>query len=566
MPRFARLGRVVPVLAVVAALAGCAGVPTSGSVHVGRAVVAAGGGDIEDIRAFPSGPLAGLDPSGVVTGYLDALVDNDSNYRIARGFLAPGTEWNPATHLTLYDANSEAVTQAGPTIVDVHLTRVGVVDARGFFHVAPGPIDERFDLVRQSGQWRISHLPSGVLLSTSDAQRALQHLSLYYLNQAGTRLVPVPVLVQFDQPGLATTLVRAVVAGPPERLAPAVQTAAPSGTDLVGNVPIDPNGVADVNLAGSVQQLPAGQLQRLSAQLTWTLRQVPGVTGLRLLDNGTALADSGLDALQPIRSWAQYDPDTAVPSAGAVLAHDGGTTGLGRPVPSAFVRPGLVAPRLSADGTIAAAVRIGRARDHLEIGSASGVLRSELAALRLSAPAFDPQGNVLVVVGRRSGTVMREVTTAGAITRVVVPRQLLDEGIAALAVSPDGSRLAMVVGPPGDTSLVVATLSSGHDEPVVSGPVTLLGGTHDVSGVAWPRDDRVVTTVAHSARRRAVVEVSVDGYGPHILTTLGLPRLPTQVAGTPGQPILAGAAGAIWSLVQRRWQQVSIGTDPSYAG
>jgi hypothetical protein len=552
--------------ALVAAVAGCAAVPTSGSVHVGRALLPVGGPDNEDVRAFPSGPLVGLTPTGIVAGYLGALVDSDSNYAIARLFLAPGTSWNSTSGITLYDEDSQRITLVGERLVEVHVTQVGVIDSRGDYRVAPRSIDVRFRLVRQSGQWRISHLPSGVLLSTSDAQRSLQSASIYYFNRSQTRLVPSPILVPPDQPGLATTLVGDLLGGPPRPVAPAVVSAVPTHTDLVGNVPIDRNGVAEVNLAGDVQQASALQLQRLSAQIVWTLRQVPSVTAVQLLDNGTPFTDAGVAGVQPIGSWTQFDPESPPTGSGALLSRHGTVAGLGRPVPTSLAGRDLQQPAVSADGATVAALSRRGGRTTLFVGSSLGSVTARLSLGQLSAPAFDPEGNVLLVSGSGPQATVIMVPRHGQPRLVSVSPELQERGISQLAISRDGARIALVVGPVGQRSLVVAALSVAHNALVISGGQEVISRAQDAAGVAWAGANELVTTVRRGAQHRAVVETSVDGYRPHVVTSVGLPDVPIQVAAAPGQPLLAGAAGAIWSLADRQWHRVSTGSDPSYAG
>jgi hypothetical protein len=548
------------------ALAGCAAVPTSGSVHVGRALPAGGGLEPNDIaHVVASAPVSGMSPKRIVTGFLNSLVDSDGNYAIARLYLAPGAVWHTASGTTLYE--STTTVRVGPRTVDVAVARVGTVDARGNYRVAPGTLHARFTVARSDGQWRISHLPPGILLSTSDADRTLQPAVIYFFNRAETRLVPDPVLVPPDEPGLATTLVHELVDdGPSRELAPAVYTAVPHGTGLVGTVPIDGNGVADVDLAGSVQQVTTGQLQRLSAQIVWTLRQLPSVTAVRLLVNGGPLSVSGAALVQPIGSWPEFDPEAPPTSHGALLSDQGLVAGLSTAVPAALISRGLEAPAVSADGVTVAALRTTGKRATLLVGPSSGPLRPRLRAAAISGPVFDPDGDVLVVKGVGTAARIVEVTATGQVRRVLTPRSVRTAGISEVSVSRDGSRIAMDVGAPGRQALLVGALTLAHGVLAIRAPNVVIPSSARVSGVAWAGASEVVTTVQESADRRAVLETDVDGYEPHTVSTAGLPKDPTQVAAAPGQPVLAGAAGAVWMLSGARWQRVSPGGDPSYAG
>ena len=80
-----------------------------------------------------------------------------------------------------------------------------------------------FDLTKVDGEWRIEDLPQGLLLSQSDVDRAFRSFSVYFFNPAFETLVPDPRMVPVIGPGLATTLVRRLVAGPSDWLQPAVE-------------------------------------------------------------------------------------------------------------------------------------------------------------------------------------------------------------------------------------------------------------------------------------------------------------------------------------------------------
>jgi Lipoprotein LpqB beta-propeller domain/Sporulation and spore germination len=545
-------------------LASCAGVPRSGSVHVGRALPAIGGQE-PSARVIASPPVAGMTPARIVTGFLDALVDTNGNYEVARLYLAPQTVWHTPTETTLYDQRSSA-RSAGAHVLGVTLGRVGTIDLRGNFRVAPATLHVHFTMIRSEGQWRISHLPPGILLSTSDAARTLQPSTIYFFNRAQTRLVPEPVLLPPDEPGLATTLIHELIDGPNRSLAPAVVTSVPNGTALVGNVPIDSNGVASVDLQGSVQQESAGQLEQLSAQIVWTMRQLPGVTGVRLLVAGVPLSAAGVARVQPIGSWPQFDPATPPTSRGALFVEDGRVVGVGATVPASLAAHGLESPTISADGTTAAALRASGHRTTLLVGPAAGTLQPRWTAPSIVSPAFDALGDVVAVVGLGARSKLIEVPVEGPVRQVSIPAALRAQGISAVAISRDGSRIAMVVGPAARQALVVGSLTSVDGVLAIGSSSLVVSGGHDVYGVAWAGASELLTTVRQSTHRREVVETGVDGYQLEELPHTGLAPDPTQVAAAPGQPTLAVAGGAVWMLAGSRWGRVATGRDPSYAG
>jgi hypothetical protein len=146
-----------------------------------------------------------------------------------------------------------------------------------------------------------------------------------------------------------------------------------------------------------------------------------------------------------------------------------------------------------------------------------------------------------------------------------LPASLDGVAVHDVAMSPDGTRLALVVGAPGATSLVVATVAGWAAAPDLTEQQTLLPGSAAVAGVAWPSAGQLVTTVA-IRHRRLVVAVGTDGYQANQLTESGLPADVDHVAASPGQPTLASSPTGTWALGSGRWRQVSTATGASYAG
>jgi hypothetical protein len=221
---------------------------------------------------------------------------------------------------------------------------------------------------------------------------------------------------------------------------------------------------------------------------------------------------------------------------------------------------------VSADGSVVAALRPGHGSVTLLGGPAAGPLHDWLTAPRISALSFAPGRVGYAVAATRSGRerVLR-ISPNGTVTPLHLPPSLRDDEVQAVAVSPDGSRIATVAGPPGAGELLVGMLGVLHDRPAVRGLRVVLPATRDVAGVAWARATEIVVTAAGSGRR-VLVETPPDGYQPRTLPTSGLPNQPRQVAASPGQPVLAGANGAVWALSDSHWVRLSTGHDPSYAG
>ena len=233
-------------------------------------------------------------------------------------------------------------------------------------------------------------------------------------------------------------------------------------------------------------------------------------------------------------------------------------------VPPALTHQRIVAPARSADGGVVAGLRPGR--QQLVVGGLTGPLRVRATAARLSAPAFDPAGDVFVAASSPIGEQIIEVPASGPARRVLLPAAVRGKLIDDLAISRDGSRIALVVGPPRDAALEVGTISSLPDHPTVHDLSPILPFARGVAGVAWLSASEIVTTARSQPGHRSVIDVSIDGYQQQVLPTAGAPPAPRQVAAAPGQRVLISANGGIWSLSGSAWARRVSGTDPSYAG
>ena len=195
----------------------------------------------DGIRVLPAPPQPGM--SQVVARRRLPARDGRRGRQLQRCPRVPGARGRPGTprrERTLYNQAGLLLTRsrvdrgrdAGPC-------RRDALEPRRLHLAARANLVRRFTMVRQAGQWRISRPPPGVLLATVDAQRSLELESVYYLNSSGTALVPDQILrAAPEQPGTATTLMRALLSGPPAPLSSAVTTALPAGTRLLGNVPV----------------------------------------------------------------------------------------------------------------------------------------------------------------------------------------------------------------------------------------------------------------------------------------------------------------------------------------
>jgi hypothetical protein len=593
MSEVRRLGsRLLPML-LAAALAGCATIPTSGPVRAG--------GDLglqraED-RVAPIGqpPAKGASPEDIVLGFLQSNADFVNDHEVARKYLtaAARQRWRPQAGTTVYDQVAAPLAvrpSADGTDVAVAGAEVGRIDAAGSFaRSAPDrTVTRDFGLQRVDGEWRIDRLDDGLLLPLTEVGETYRQLSLYFLGPSGHTLVPDTVLLP-GVPGLTTKLIDRLLRGPTASLRGAVTTAIPPGTGLeVSSVAVR-GGLATVRLDSSALQADDDAREQLSAQIVWTLKQLPEVRQVRITAGGDSPLLPGVSEEVNHDPWPTYDPDDlpATPSAYVVgpPAHAGQ---IGRYLDGSFEpAPGgagtgaihLRSPAVSLDATRLAAVSTDGRTVYVGPLARDGRLEARISGTDLSQPSWDP-GKNLWVVDRATGQLWyladgankpREVSVAslGAAGRPV-----------AVAVARDGARVALVVGSGRQARLrLLAVRRTETADPTVTGGVEVslaeprdpLPDLRSVRDVSWA--DATTLAVLGSRAGAPVIPYYVDTDGYDVIEGEPVPEPLTITAASPPRqsqenPLIVGTAdGRLLQFTSGSgWQPIGLGSDPAYPG
>ncbi len=267
--------------AVVLALAGCSGLPTAGPVNPGLPADAEAGNP--DFAFQPDSPQPGATPEEIVDGFIRAGTGPgaDGNWSVAREYLAPGSEWDPRSGVTVDRPGDREFTAPSEGQVLLTLAPVANVDDIGSYAES----EERSTTVpfqlalQEDGEWRITEAPDGLILDTSQFSTVFRRASLMYFDPTAQFLVPD--VRWFPAINVATYVTDALVDGPPAPwLAASVVTAFPESVSLRPSVPVE-DGVAEVVLGTAAVELSADTLSRMQAQLTATLRTV-GVSSVAM--------------------------------------------------------------------------------------------------------------------------------------------------------------------------------------------------------------------------------------------------------------------------------------------
>jgi hypothetical protein len=574
-------GRVVALLVatvtLASALTSCttvtssftAQVPTQGPIEQGEQV----GVNREDqfIRVIARGPRDGMSENQVVQGFLDASASFDGNHAVARQFLTPAASatWDTNAGVAVYDGAPSLIEQGQSVVVSA--VKSGDISTNGRFTVSDGSSELRevFGLVKQDGEWRIDSVPEGLMLSQSDVDRAFRSFPVYFFNPTFDMLVPDARMVPVIGSGLATTLIRRLLAGPTEWLQPAVRTGFPDGVRLnIDAVPIE-GGVARVDLTANARKADDTTRQAMSQQIVWTLKQLPDVQAVDITAGGQPLLVPGAPSPQPRDSWPQVDPNGMPPGSSGYAAR---TDGVVRLIPDGVrLVPGsagagtisLVDIAVSLDsqsvagidpngavwkGRLSVGAPLIRIR---EAGSPTGLTFDRSSGVWL----VDPSLGLITVAGDGDYT---PITVSGLGRRTTL--------IAAIP-SRDGTRAALMVRSGPRTGLllgrVVRTLG-GAASITIDEPIRVESTLAEVVDVAWTGADTLAVLGSESAGSLQAFEIDL---ARGTSTPRGTPEAPVSLAAAPGLPTLIGAAdGLIYEAAGGAWTERVRGTSPTYPG
>lgn len=313
------------VLALAAAcalvLAGCSSLPSSGPVTSFERDIP----DAESLVLKGYGPVAGSAPDILVRDFLRASAAGLSDdFQVARSYLTDRAKaaWRPESQVQIYsDDQTPLVTGDGNTVsVSVGVGAVVTPDGSYEGQATAAKTTLEYKLTSNAqGQWRIDELPDGVLLSQSSFHAVYTQVSVYFLAPDYRALVPDRRWYPLRR--LESHLMQALIEGPSSDIAPAVVSAIPEGARLPLQQVSVTAGTADVELEGEYLVSP-DQQEALKWQVTSTLAQVPGVTEVRVNNNGMSLDDV---AIPPGPTWAM-DKRVGFSKAGLVLRDRSFTT------------------------------------------------------------------------------------------------------------------------------------------------------------------------------------------------------------------------------------------------
>ena len=568
-PAGRRAGAAALLAVVLAALSACVGIPTSGPVGVGVEGVT-DQGVVEPLGDPP--PQDGA-PEDIVRGFLgasaagfsraSASADATDDFRNAREYLSGETRrsWSPRDRVVVYaTASSPDIELVGESQVQVDVRVAARVDADGRYAQAGPDAKESltFDLVQDSeGQWRISGLEDGVVLSEPNFEAIYRSATLYFLSQDKQFLVPETRW--FPVRNLATSIVRAIIAGPSGWLRDAVRSAVPEGAVLQPDaVSVDADGVATVSLGAGGLPTEPDERARMQAQLEASLR-IARVRTVEVSAGGVAMGTEAAE-LERGQDWG-----------GALEALQDGTlvqmsAGELEPVEGVAPLAGLDARDPARDGSGDLRVMLSGPDRLVTVPTATAASVGLLQAPALVAPSVDRLGWVWTASPSASGQLLA-VDDRGTVVDVAA-EWLQDRAVRSVRVARDATRVAVVSsGSDGVRVDVASVVRDDSGTPQVLGEASRTGvSLTDATRVVWV-DESTLGVLGRSGSTTTAVYHLVPLAG-EVQTRPALADA-VDIAGGKGDSALylATAEGELFARAGSSWASVGSGVrDPSFAG
>jgi hypothetical protein len=489
--------RALIAIALVATLTGCATLPVSGPVRIGPDLATPTDGN--SFYYSPASPVDGATETEILSGFISAGTAPQNDYAIAREFLDESIRatWNPNQELLIQRTTPKiTLTDSGTALVEVAVA--ARIDANGRYETLPAGSTRvlEYGFTEQAGQVRINSAPDVTMVIRPVFDVVFRSYSIFFLDKAKKNLVPE--LRWFPaNPATGTKLVNALLAGPSSWLEPAVISAIPTGTVLSTDAVTVQQEIALVDL--SARALVAGLSERslMKAQLVATLSQLPTITEVAI----------------SIERSAQDIPDSQVEPAaatsGTLLAiGENGLEALSGANPDSFAKGLLFFSSFKVSKLGAS-----KAGDKLAVLTESGVSETGLAAPGSSVEVVDARSSL---AGLEYDSLSYLWLAAGSQVSVnSVPIQaswLAGQSIVDFSLSPEGSRVALVIeNGGGNQVLIAAVIRDENGVPIqLAAPISIGSEIDNPIRLSW-FDSVTVAIVNDEPELSSIALVSIGG-------------------------------------------------------
>ncbi|MBE9376349.1 GerMN domain-containing protein [Saccharopolyspora sp. HNM0983] len=543
-----RVVRGLALLVVVLLASGCAAIPESSDPKAVEWV------DEGNTTTPINPPPSGTDPLALVRSFVDSTAAPASNHKAARLHLSTGMErnWQPEPGMLVVDnvdtipAPQQRDTPRGVQLVSLQADKVGRLLPDQSFQPETGEYRAQLRVEqRPDGEWRITEPPPGLVVSENSFSATYRQVPVYFLDHDSGGVVPdLRYVVSQPVSTLPGRVIDLLTSGPSERYRGAVNTAIPEGVHPKTNTSEATDGALEVNLSELGEVTP--QTRKLvAAQVVYSLQSVSSAR-VRLKEEGMPLLPDAQD-LRPTDVAEFEGTDGAHPDAPALAVVDERLVYLDRranpvPGPAGSGEYDVLRAGLAPGGDHLSAVT--RVPDGVELrvgGFGSTLSPLGLRGNNMSKPSWRGDSEVWTAVDGRDVVRVRSDGESWSADRVDVRALTGGEPIADLRVSPDGTRVAAVVG----GKVAVSGIDDSDGRAVLREP-NVLSGPNDtsVTGVEWRGSDSLVVLTDSNAA--PVFDVSADGYQwtPYTSANLGQPL--SVVTVDPGRRVIVADRSGLW--------------------
>ena len=531
--------------ALVMALTGCASLPMAGPVRIGPDLVPTTDG--ESFYYSPSSPVDGATQAEILSGFIAAGTGPQNDYAVAREYLSESLRsvWNPNQEV-LIQRSSPAVTISNQDTAELVVDISAVVDADGKYLVTPVGTSRvlQFSFVLENSQWRLSSAPDATVLIRPVFDVVFSPYSVFFVDRQKRFLVPE--LRWFPTTAATgTRLANALLRGASSWLKPAVVSAIPNGTRLAIDAVTVEDGVALVDLTARALVASRADRSLMKAQLDATLSQLQNVSevAISIERSRQEIQDSTADS-RAIPAWL-----LGVLSENGLEMISSSEEPFFQPGQDFFELNGVSEIALSnQSGWVAAVTENGVVRTR---GERPG-LEVELIDSRtgIAGISFDRQ-EYLWSVSRTPGASIF-ATSSGGETNTVSANWLAGRSVRGFALSPEGSKVALLVQGSGQAQVLVSgVVRDISGQPIeLAEPIRVATEATNPTSVSWI-DQLTIATVNNDGGSSTGVLSTIGG------TSRTIPALPGTrsivAAGVSSQLYLLTETGELFSYRGSTW-------------
>ena len=521
--------------AMIVALAGCVGIPTSGGVNDGAVI------DDEanpEFVVLPSDPVPGSTPEQILADFMQAVSAPQGGYAVAKKYLTGdlASVWNPDASAIIRTGGSVTEVAGENTLTYSFSSKASVNEVGQYTEEQLASAQTlTFAFAQEGGEWRISQAADGIVLSQSAFGVAFRQQALYFFDPSFGYLVP-DVRWFPSRQTTSTLVVQTLLAGPSSWLQQAVVTAFPAATSL-GDIT---TGAGSVTVDLSTEALTASPQarDRMRQQLVATLDVSNVDMTVRDLPLLTSDAAGDRATVNP-----SVDSPVLIGLDGTAFGFDGGSgiadiAGLTNQV----VAAGAVAADLASDKQLVTFLDADGSVLVARVGDPAATVIDPGPGL--VAPAVDPFRFIWSATASNATTLTAwELDGTPHAIQTGLPA---DSAIVSLDVSRDGARLLLLLSTPVGPRLIAAGIVRQDNVPVSLGaPIELpvsLGTPLDATWV----DDRTVATIAADDTGSALITAfEIGGPSQSLGRVQGAYSIAGGNGGTDGLRVLS-TDGEIW--------------------